>query len=307
MTDEIVRTIVCQIKKVIYQKGLFRILQCKITEHKDKKKIGSIFICKGSVPFEVFANDEIEITGNPVKVYNKFKEREEWQIIIKSVKKTTEGKRLQAKRILTKVKGIGPVKADEIIEKLGDDRILEKLCSSSAAVASLDITPEQAMQVRNLAKRFTTEDKISAKLMKLKITDFQIGKIKEHFKGNLSLDYIKANLFDLVNVGGFGFLTVCKIADAFGVPKSDKKRVRAVIMYALKTLTSSGDCYVEHQDLIDESHKILNISKNGTVVKDELREMVKKCELYHRDIEVFNDSSILPNPKPKFKNDDNGD
>ena len=301
MNDEIVRTVVCKIKKVIFTKGLFRILLCKITKHENKKQIGREFICKGTIQFNVFIDDEIEITGNPVKAYNKFKDREEFQIVIKSAKKTDEAKAIQAERILTKVKGIGPVKARQIIDSIGKKDILKTLCNNSSVLSSFDLTPEQAIQIRNLANKFTKDDTVTAELLKLKITDYQIGKIKEYFKGNISIEHIKKHLFELIDVAGFGFVTVCRIADAFGIPKSDEGRVEAGILHALKTLTSNGDCYVEHQDLINESHKILEISTKGSVVKDVLRRMVKQCELYHKDTEVFGESNVLPNPKPKIK------
>lgn len=303
---EIVRVVTATMSKMIYQKGLFKIFLCKFSKHKKIEMVGKEFVCKGTVPFDIFIGDEIEITGNPIKVFNDYTNREEWQIKIKSVKKTEEGDKLQATRILTKINGIGRVKAKSIIDKLGS-KALVRIVNSPSVLNFFDfLTADQRLEIYKKVKKLIEKDVVTAELMKLKVTDFQIGRIKEYFTGNVSIPHIKAHVFELTNVAGFGFLTVCRIANAFGIPKTDKGRIKAGLIYSIKELTSNGDCYVEDDALIEKAYKILEIPKNNKIVKEVFHKMIKDGEIYTFETEVYGESSILPEPKKivfKEKND----
>lgn len=296
--NEIVRTVVAEVKRTIFSKGMYYILEMTFTKHRDPKMIGTDFVVKGTVPFDVIKGDELEVVGNPVKRYNNFKDRDEWQLVIKSIRKTEKGDELQAKRILAKVKGIGEKKIELIIGELGPSKILKAIAKTSTILNQFDfLTPEQRVELRKVVKKVTEKDLVTAELLRFRVTDNQIGKMREFFKTNFNIHYIKNNVFDLTEVRGFGFLTVATIADAFGIPKTDIKRIKACAIYTIKQMTNNGDCYVESEDLSKKCYKTLNIAPNNEIVRNTIKGMIKDEELYTFKTNICEESNILPRPK----------
>jgi exodeoxyribonuclease V alpha subunit len=299
------KTLKISVKKLIFKKANFYIISCRILEHIDPNKVNTIFTAKGYINFNIGEGDELEITGKPVKVFNNYLQREEWQISINSVKTSYKSEQNRAIRILEKVKGIGSKKAQVIIDKLGPD-CLEKIKSSPNTLLSFDFIPSnQAVEIYKQIKTIIENEQALYRLYKFKLTDYQIGRIKECL-GTLDIKTIEKRCFDLVNLPGIGYLTAAKIADSLGIPATDKGRLRACILYATRELCHSGDSCVDGKDLKKKCSKLLG-GYNAEVMREVFQEMLNQGDIVTDETDISPLSEILPNKNKAGKEDGQND
>ena len=129
------------------------------------------------------------------------------------------------------VKGIGPVLAEKIVDRFGENTF-----------AVLDKEPERLLEIKGITEARLEAIKESygesgeirelmAYLAPYKMTPKKAEKIKEHF-GLEAVELIRKNPYRLCEIKGFGFLTVDPIARASaGFSPEAPERVKAAVRF----------------------------------------------------------------------------
>ncbi|NLW42112.1 MAG: ATP-dependent RecD-like DNA helicase [Tissierellia bacterium] len=156
---------------------------------------------------------------------------------------------------------IGPVLADNIIKKFGEDTydIFKK-------------TPERLMEVSGIGKK--TYDKIMASFneqtdlrdVMIELANFGIGTALGHKLfaryGEGVLEIIKKNPYRLIDENsGIGFRTADAIARESGVLENDINRIEAAMVYILGNSGNEGHCYLPLENLKDRTSNFLRLNR----------------------------------------------
>jgi exodeoxyribonuclease V alpha subunit len=82
-------------------------------------------------------------------------------------------------------------------------------------------------------------------------------------------------------ISGFGFKKVDKIARKMGTPKDLPSRIRAGIHYSVLAALDDGDCWVEHEDLLDRANTLLVMDTldSRDVIEGHLEAMIAEGHL----------------------------
>jgi exodeoxyribonuclease V alpha subunit len=129
------------------------------------------------------------------------------------------------------IEGIGPKIAEKVYEKFGRATadVLENHSLLLTTVSG--ITEAKANKISACHKRAKPLLELIL-LLKPEATDWQIRTIYEKY-GKGAVNVIKDNPYRLTEeVPGFGFIKADRVALAAGIPKSDRRRVRAAILHA---------------------------------------------------------------------------
>ncbi len=170
------------------------------------------------------------------------------------------------------VKGLGESLSKTLIERYGEERLIE----------ILDKNPEELLTVKGI------KEKRLAKILKswqkhkslralatylggrANITPNLLVRIYNHF-GDNSLQIIKENPYRLTEIRGIGFKTADKIALELGVMFDSPWRIKSAIGHVLlEAAEQDGHCYLYKRDLLGTLQEILK--------KDEEEIQVSKIE-----------------------------
>lgn len=167
------------------------------------------------------------------------------------------------------VKGIGPVTAEQMYKKYGNDTIDIFKADPDKLLEFRGITPAK----RDIIINSLNENERYESLCKLcgRITPNQAMKIINKY-GNDAENIIKKNPYQLIyDLDGFGFLKADAIAKSAGISDESKERVGAALVFVLKTLSETdGHCYAGLELLSIEGIKLLSpIPKEIVGVKQE--------------------------------------
>lgn len=189
------------------------------------------------------------------------------------------------------VKGIGPVTAEQMYAKYGNDTIDVFKENPDALLEFRGITPDK----RDVIYASICENEKYESLCKLcgRITPNQANKIIEKY-GDEALKVLKKNPYQLIyDISGFGFMKVDEIAKSIGIPEESKARVGAALVHVLKTLSETdGHCFASMDLLCIEGINLLSpIPSNvcGTKFKNKfISDVFQYADdwLDHRD-EIF--------------------
>lgn len=155
------------------------------------------------------------------------------------------------------VKGIGPVTAEQMYAKYGNDTIDIFKENPDALLEFRGITPAK----RDIIYASLCENEKYERLCKLlgRITPNQANKILEKY-GDDAEKIIKKNPYQLIyDINGFGFMKVDEIARSAGIPEESKSRVGAALVHVLKTLSETdGHCFASMDLLSIEGINLLS-------------------------------------------------
>lgn len=99
-----------------------------------------------------------------------------------------------------------------------------------------------------------------AKLDTLNLSTNSINRIMEHYKsGQVALDAIEENIYNLCSIKGYGFLTVDKVALERGDSPTNSQRIEASFNYILKAESQSGHTWLGKESFLEKSQELLNI------------------------------------------------
>lgn len=158
------------------------------------------------------------------------------------------------------IRGVGPVTARKIVEHFGADTL-----------DVLEYAPQKLQQVSGISEKKAIEIGFSFKehrevqntiilLQGYNITTNMALKIYNVYHEKTA-DIIKNNPYKLVeDIDGIGFATADKIAQNAGLPQDSTFRIRAGLIYVLKTsCEKNGNTYLPKVMLLEEAAKALEL------------------------------------------------
>ncbi|MFZ0545524.1 MAG: ATP-dependent RecD-like DNA helicase [Candidatus Promineifilaceae bacterium] len=194
-----------------------------------------------------------------------------------SMPATTEG----IKRYLGSglIRGIGPVMAERIVNKFGDQ-----------ALDIIEFEPKRLREVlgigtkriKSINKAWEEQRAIKDVMIFLQSHGVSTGLAIKIYKkyGDNSLAVVQNTPYKLVSdIYGIGFKTADKIAQALGLAHDDPDRIEAGIAYTLNRMAEEGHVYVPQESLEPEASTILTVEQEKiTNVIDQLEnsEFIKR-------------------------------
>ena len=219
---------------------------------------GELITCVGKFPV-VNGGERVELVGDFVK--NKYGDQFSVQKVNVLPPNTEEGiiKYLSSGLI----KGIGPVTANNIVEKFGADTLYV-----------MEFNPAKLAEVRGVSKAkaeviasaFMEVKKMQSAVMFLQsynITTNLAVKIYKIYQDKTE-EIVKNNPYKLVeDVDGIGFLTADKIASKVGISPDSDFRFRAGIMHILRENSDkSGNTYILKKTLLTNLYNLLSVEED---------------------------------------------
>lgn len=172
------------------------------------------------------------------------------------------------------VKGVGPAVAKKIVDRFGDealdvlendpkrlrevsgigDKVLEEITGSFEENREIN---ELMLYVGQYYGSTLSNDPAA----KCPVTLNKARKIVNHFGGR-AMEVIRADIYHLCQVDGFGFLTVDAMAERMQKPMNTLPRVEAAALYILKQARQqNGHLYLEPEEFLQELKRNLNHKK----------------------------------------------
>jgi len=155
------------------------------------------------------------------------------------------------------IKGIGPVKARQIAERFGKDfdRVLSEEPEAIAEAVHLPLESVHALRGEWL--RTKAVNGALTWLAAFGLTHHQVKTLVERF-GNNVVALLQTDPYLIAReVPGFAFKRVDKIARKMGSAKDHPSRIRAGVLHCVQERVEQGDCWVEYEELIDQSNALL--------------------------------------------------
>ena len=166
------------------------------------------------------------------------------------------------------IRGVGPITAGKIVERFGKDTldVLEYTTQKLALVNG--ISEKKAIEIGFSFKEHKEVQNTIMFLQNFNITTNMALKIYNVYKEKTS-EIVKNNPYKLVeDIDGIGFLTADKIAQNAGIPVDSMFRIRAGLIYVLKTsCEKNGNTYLPKIMLMDEASKSLELDLEGNQSK----------------------------------------
>lgn len=158
------------------------------------------------------------------------------------------------------IRGVGPITAKKIVDRFGKDTL-----------DILEYSPQKLSQIAGISEKKAVEIGFSFKehhdvqntiiyLQNFQITTNMALKIYNIYREKTT-EIVKNNPYKLVeDVDGIGFVTADRIAQNVGIPKNSMFRVRAGLIYVLKTsCEKSGNTFLPKVMLLGEASKQLEL------------------------------------------------
>lgn len=159
------------------------------------------------------------------------------------------------------IRGVGPITAKKIVEHFGQDTldVLEYTPQKLAEISG--ISPKKATEIGFSFKEHREVQNTIMFLQNFNITTNMALKIYNVYHEKTT-EIVKNNPYKLVeDIDGIGFATADKIAQNAGLPKDSLFRLRAGLIYVLKTsCEKNGNTYLPKNLLLEQSAEALELS-----------------------------------------------
>lgn len=212
---------------------------------------GRVEKAAGEFPETLGPGDIVTLTGK--------RERSKWGLQFKFTKIEVEAPDINTsdgvQRLIQKLPWIGPVKAQAAIETHGHEKAWELAMNDPRA---LGVPQARVDQVKAAAQRLLSGFEEQVYFLSLGLTQGQINKlVMEYGPGkNGAMKVIKETPYRAIEIDGFGFLTVDKIALSSGVNPGAEGRLSACVQYFLEDSgTNQGHIYFYRSELINGSKR----------------------------------------------------
>jgi exodeoxyribonuclease V alpha subunit len=163
------------------------------------------------------------------------------------------------------IKGLGPVMANRIVEKFGEDTldIIENDLQRLSEVAGIG-----EKRIAMIKTAWQEQSEIRDVMIFLQTHGVSSGYAAKIFKryGNRAIAVVKENPYRLASdIFGIGFIKADDIAEKIGIPKNSEIRVEAGILYVLQALSEDGHVYYPYEKLTEKSREILQVDRAPVV------------------------------------------
>jgi len=139
-------------------------------------------------------------------------------------------------KLLQRLPGIGPKKAMQAVMAHGHKTAWELALSDPEKIGVAQGVAEESMRIaRGLLSSYET----IVYLLGIGLTDHQAATIQA-VHGSGSIEVVSKNPYQLIDIDGFGFISVDKIALKAGVSVGNPARIAACILYVLDDSATNG-------------------------------------------------------------------
>ncbi len=232
----------------------------------NKKRLTAV----GTVP-EVFEGQTLELTGEFV-VNKKF--GEQFKIDEVKVVEPTTLPAIEKYLASGLIYGIGPVTAKKIVDEFKEDTLTILEFNPTQLAKIKGISKQKAVEISNAYNEMKDMQNVIMFLQSHFITTNMAIKIFNIYKDK-TIEVVKNNPYQLIeDIDGIGFTTADKIAVKVGIDLYGENRIKAGLIYTLKTASEKeGHTYVPQTELVQNCIEILNFSTNE-------QHLVEKCLEY---------------------------
>jgi exodeoxyribonuclease V alpha subunit len=179
------------------------------------------------------------------------------------------------------VRGVREATAGRIVDHFGLD-ILEVIENTPERLR--EVPGIGAHRARAIAEAWEAQKQIKEIMMFLQghgvSTSLAVRIYKQY--GQNAINVVRSNPYQLArDVYGIGFRTADKIARQMGISLSAPERVQAGMLYALSQLSDEGHCYATRDQLMNESVRLLEVSR--ALCEEQLALLVRMKEFFAED------------------------
>ncbi len=252
----------------------------------NKKKLTVV----GSLP-EVYEGQTLELEGNFV-VNKKF--GEQFQVTDGKVVEPTTLPAIEKYLASGLIYGVGPVTAKRIVEEFGLDTLAVMEFNPVKLSKIKGISKQKAVEISNAYNEMKEMQNVVMFLQTNQITTNMAIKIYNIYKEK-TIEVVKSNPYQLVeDVEGIGFTTADKIAIKLGIDLYGENRIKAGLVYTLKTASErEGHTYLPKSVLVQSCIEILAFTDAETSLIEkcidylQIEGMVKNFNYHGEDICVL--------------------
>lgn len=244
----------------------------------------------GSLP-EVYEGQTLELEGNFV-VNKKF--GEQFQVTDGKVVEPTTLPAIEKYLASGLIYGVGPVTAKRIVEEFGLDTLAVMEFNPVKLSKIKGISKQKAIEISNAYNDMKEMQNVIMFLQTNQISTNMAIKIYNIYKEK-TIELVKSNPYQLVeDVEGIGFTTADKIAIKLGIDLYGENRIRAGLIYTLKTASErEGHTYLPKSVLVQNCLEILSFSDTEANLIEkcidylQIEGMVKNFNYHSEDVTVL--------------------
>ncbi len=155
--------------------------------------------------------------------------------------------------------GIGPKTAEKIVELLGDQAIT-KIIEDPSVLKKVKLSSVRIAKFHQQLQENQTNEHILVTLYGYDLTAKLAMKLLNKYH-MLTIEKLEENPYRLIDdIEGIGFMKADEIAQKLGISKSDIRRIKAAILFALEHIAyQNGDLYLTFDQLKKQTDTILGI------------------------------------------------
>ena len=155
--------------------------------------------------------------------------------------------------------GIGPKTAEKIVELLGEQAIT-KIIEDPSVLKKVKLSSVRIAKFHQQLQENQTNDHILVTLYGYDLSARLAMKLLNKYQ-MLTIEKLEENPYRLIDdIDGIGFIKADEIAQKLGIDKSDLRRIKAAISYALEHIAyQNGDLYLTYDQLKKQTDYILGI------------------------------------------------
>lgn len=139
-------------------------------------------------------------------------------------------------KLLQRLPGIGPKKAMQAVIDHGRQDAWDYALTDPTAIG---VHPDKAEEAKEIAQTLLESYEATVYLLGIGLTDHQSATIYKAF-GAESVNVVSRDPYKLLQIDGFGFLTVDKIALKAGIAINNPSRIAACVLYVLDDSAING-------------------------------------------------------------------
>lgn len=209
-----------------------------VFEVKQDDMFGSTMKCVGILAQIIDAGTEVTCTG--VIEVNQYGRQLKCETVVPAAPEVESASGVI--KLLQRLPGIGPKKAELAVREHGHEQAWEYALTDPE---KLGVPARDAEMAADLAQSLISSYEAIVYLLGIGLTDNQAMKIYECYKAD-TVKVVSEDPYRLIQIDGFGFLTVDKIALKAGIPVGSASRISACILYVINdSATCNG--HVWHQ------------------------------------------------------------
>jgi exodeoxyribonuclease V alpha subunit len=151
-------------------------------------------------------------------------------------------------KLLQRLPGIGPKKAMQAVQQYGH---VEAWKLAGSDPEKIGVKPADAEEAKRITATLLESYNATVYLLGIGLTDHQAAVIYKMY-GNDTIRVVSEDPYQMVEIDGFGFITIDKIALKAGVGVGNVSRINACILYVLDdSATNGGNIWHSGWSLVD--------------------------------------------------------